>query len=155
MASLPTILFAADGSDQSRHTITYLRRILSPNEVYLELFHVRAEVPEAFFDGGETSSTAAYETEIETWKSSRGIQINQFMDFEPCGIQTTGISHSHFKRENQPCERHLHRSGYPRGRRHYRRPPRHLCGGRLFHGACHAKNPLPGFQQGHLDRVAR
>ena len=80
MVSLPTILVAVDGSDQSRHTITYLSRILSPNEVALELFHVRAEVPEAFFDEGETTATAAYETEIQTWKSSRGTQINRFMD---------------------------------------------------------------------------
>lgn len=80
MASLPTILVAVDGSDQSRRTITYLTRILSPDDAGLELFHVRAEVPEAFFDEGETASTAAYETEIETWKSSRSTQINRFMD---------------------------------------------------------------------------
>ena len=80
MASLPTILVAVDGSDQSMHTISYLSRILSPNEVGLEFFHVRAEVPEAFFDEGETAATATYETEIETWKNSRDTQINRFME---------------------------------------------------------------------------
>jgi hypothetical protein len=80
MATLPKILVAVDGSDQSRHMITYLSRILSPKDVSLDLFHVRSEVPEAFFDEGETAATAAYETEIATWKASRGTQIGRFMD---------------------------------------------------------------------------
>jgi nucleotide-binding universal stress UspA family protein len=80
MATLPKILVAVDGSDQSRHTITYLSRILSSKDVGLELFHVLTEAPEPFFDESATAATAAYETEIATWKASRGTQISRFMD---------------------------------------------------------------------------
>jgi nucleotide-binding universal stress UspA family protein len=105
MASQATILVAVDGSDQSRRTIAYLSRILSPNEVGLELFHVRAEMPEAFFDEGETASTAAYETEIKAWQSSRGTQINRFMEdaqkaFIGAGFPTGRVSVSIQPRKN-------------------------------------------------------
>ena len=97
MASPPTILVAVDGSDQSRQTIIYLSRILSPNAVGLELFHVQAEMPEALFDEGETAATADYETEIETWKSNRGSHINRFMDdaqktFIDAGFQSGSVA---------------------------------------------------------------
>lgn len=105
MVSLPKILVAVDGSDQSMHTITYLSRILSPKDVDIELLHVLAGAPEPFFDESATAGSAAYETGIETWKSSRGIRINRFMDdaqksFIGAGFPSGSVSVSVQPRKN-------------------------------------------------------
>jgi hypothetical protein len=50
-------------------TVDYLGRTLSEKRVALELFHILSEVPEPFFDMGETS--AAFESEFGNWKSNR------------------------------------------------------------------------------------
>ncbi len=91
MASLPTDLVAVDGSDQSMHTIAYLSRILSPKDAGLELFNVLAEVPEPFFDERATAGSAAYEPEINKWKSSRSIQIDRFMEMAQKKFMVAGF----------------------------------------------------------------
>lgn len=80
MASVPVILVAVDGSEQSMHTITYLSHILSSKSVAIELFHVLTEAPESFFDQGEMEGTADFEAPIEKWKGSRALRMEQFMD---------------------------------------------------------------------------
>jgi hypothetical protein len=52
-------------------SVDYLGRTLSEKRVALELFHVLYEVPEPFFDLGETSAAAAFESEFGNWKSNR------------------------------------------------------------------------------------
>jgi hypothetical protein len=64
MTTLPVILVAVDGSDPCMDAINYISRILSPNHIHIELFHVRAEAPEAVFDLGGDDGTTAYEGEI-------------------------------------------------------------------------------------------
>jgi nucleotide-binding universal stress UspA family protein len=102
MGSLPTILVAVDGSDQSRHTITYLSRILSSKEVGLELYHVLAEAPEPFFDESAVAGTTAYEPEIDKWKRSRSIQIDQFMAMAQKTFIATGFPPSRVSISVQP-----------------------------------------------------
>ena len=79
MATVPLILAAVDGSDQSLQTVTYLSRILSPAHVGVELFHVLSEAPETVFDLGELGGAAAFEAQIGQWRTDRKAQINQFM----------------------------------------------------------------------------
>lgn len=79
MASLPVILVAVDGFDQSRNTIDYLSRILSKEHVAIDLLHILAEAPEPFFDLGETEEVAAYDAQLNQWKKSRGERIELFM----------------------------------------------------------------------------
>ncbi len=79
MATEPVILAAVDGSEQSMNTINYLSRILSPENIRIELFHVLTEAPETLFDQGETEQLAAYGEEIGQWTSHRGSKIDQFM----------------------------------------------------------------------------
>ena len=80
MASVPVILVAVDGSEQSMHTVAYLSRVLSPKNAGIELFHVLAEAPESFYDQGETEGTTDFEAPIEKWKGSRALRMDQFMD---------------------------------------------------------------------------
>jgi nucleotide-binding universal stress UspA family protein len=80
MVTVPVILAAVDGSDQSMRTMVYLSRILSPRNVGIELFHVLAEVPESFFDFGEIDEAPTYESEIGQWKGSRSQYIDRFME---------------------------------------------------------------------------
>jgi nucleotide-binding universal stress UspA family protein len=80
MATVPVILVAVDGSEQSMHTVAYLSRVLSPKNVGIELFHVLAEAPESFYDQGETEGTADFETPIEKWKGGSALRMDQFMD---------------------------------------------------------------------------
>lgn len=79
MATAPVILAIVDGSDQSTNTVAYVGRTLSSKNVAIELFHVLAEAPEPLFDLGENRETAAFETQILKWKSSRSYQIDRFM----------------------------------------------------------------------------
>lgn len=79
MASLPVILVAVDGSDQSRNTIDYLSRILSREHVAIDLLHILAESPEPFYDLGETEEVTAYDEQLDQWKKSRGERIELFM----------------------------------------------------------------------------
>lgn len=97
MATTPAILVAVDGSDQSRNTIDYLSRILSREHVAIDLLHVLAEVPEPVFDLGETEEIAAYDAQINQWKSSRGERIDRFMQaaqktFVNAGFPSESIS---------------------------------------------------------------
>ncbi len=80
MAALPVILVPVDGSDPCMHTLTYLSRILAPNQVGIELLHVRAETPEAVFDLGGADGDAAYEAEVGSWNDWNGTQLLGFMD---------------------------------------------------------------------------
>jgi nucleotide-binding universal stress UspA family protein len=80
VATLPVILAAVDGSNQSANTIAYLSRILSPENVRIELFHVLTEAPESVFDQGETEEIAAYGEEIGQWTSRRTMYIDRFME---------------------------------------------------------------------------
>ncbi|MBC2713281.1 MAG: universal stress protein [Desulfosarcina sp.] len=80
MATLPVILVAVDGSNQCMDTITYISRILSPNQINIELFHVKTEAPEAVFDLGGAEGFSTYEAEISNWNSLYGTQIQDFMD---------------------------------------------------------------------------
>jgi nucleotide-binding universal stress UspA family protein len=79
VATVPVILAPVDGSDQSMSTVAYLSRTLSSKNAIIELFHVLAEAPEPFFDQGATQETAAFESQIGKWKSSRSSQIDRFM----------------------------------------------------------------------------
>jgi nucleotide-binding universal stress UspA family protein len=98
MATLPVVLVAVDGSDQCLQTITYLSRILSPNEIGIKLFHVSAEAPEAVFDLIGSGSSAD-EAEISNWRDLKGTQIQAFVDkarnvftnagFPPGAVNTT------------------------------------------------------------------
>jgi nucleotide-binding universal stress UspA family protein len=99
MTTLPVILVAVDGSDPSMDAINYISRILSPNQINIELFHVRPEAPEAIFDLGDDDGTAAYEAEISKWNNLKGTEIQAFMDkarnvftnagFRPDAVNTT------------------------------------------------------------------
>ena len=80
MTTLPEFLVAVDGSDAGMHAVTYLSRILSPNQVRIELFHVRAEAPEAVFDLGGGEGANAYEAEINNWINQDGNQTQEFVD---------------------------------------------------------------------------
>jgi nucleotide-binding universal stress UspA family protein len=80
MTTVPLILAAVDGSDQSLQTITYLSQILSPADVGVELFHVLSDAPEPLFDLGELEEAAAFEPQIGQWKAGRSLQIDRFME---------------------------------------------------------------------------
>jgi nucleotide-binding universal stress UspA family protein len=99
MTTLPVTLVAVDGSDSCMDAINYISRILSPSQTGIELFHVRAEAPEAVFDLGGDEGPAVYEAEISSWRDLKGTQIQAFMDkarkvftdagFPPDAVNTT------------------------------------------------------------------
>lgn len=79
MPHVPTILVALDGSDPSHDAAIYLSRILSPRRIAIDLFHVKAEAPEALFDSG-TDDRTAYAAEIGEWTRRKGDHIQTFME---------------------------------------------------------------------------
>lgn len=99
MTTLPVILMAVDGSEPCMDAINYISRILSPNQITIELFHVRAEAPEAVFDLGDDDGPTSYEAEISKWNDLKGNEIQTFMDkarnvfthagFPPDAVNTT------------------------------------------------------------------
>jgi nucleotide-binding universal stress UspA family protein len=94
MATVPVILAPVDGSDQSMSTVDYLGKTLSEKRVAIELFHVLSEVPEPFFDLGETSEAAAFQSEIGKWKSNRRSRIEGFMEQARKNLAMNGFSSS-------------------------------------------------------------
>lgn len=99
MTTLPVILVAVDGSDPCMDAINYISRVLSPNQINIELFHVRAKAPEAVFDLGADEASTSYEAEISKWSDRTGTQIHTFMEkarnvftsagFPPDAVNTT------------------------------------------------------------------
>jgi nucleotide-binding universal stress UspA family protein len=95
VATVPVILAPVDGSDQSMSTIAYLGRTLSEKNVAIEIFHVLSEAPEPFFDLDETCETAAFQSEIGKWKSSRSSRIERFMEEARKNLALSGFPASH------------------------------------------------------------
>ena len=95
MATVPVILAPVDGSDQSMSTIAYLGRTLSEKDVAIEIFHVLSEAPEPFFDLDETCETAAFQSEVGKWKSSRSSRIERFMEEARKNLALSGFPASH------------------------------------------------------------
>lgn len=79
MARLPAILVALDGSEPSLHVVDYLSRMLSPRNAAVELFHVKTDAPETFFDVG-LDDRAAYGEEIGEWTRHKGTRMQAFME---------------------------------------------------------------------------
>ena len=93
MTTPPVILVAVDGSGPCMDAITYISRILAPNQVNIELFHVRAEAPEAVFDLGGVDGSTTYETEISNWINQNGTQAEDFMDKAKKVLTEAGFPH--------------------------------------------------------------
>jgi nucleotide-binding universal stress UspA family protein len=73
------ILLALDGSEQSCTSVRYVGRVFS-KQTEVVLFHVKAEVPEAFRDLAVDPSTGKKEYPLQIWRIHQQDIINEFME---------------------------------------------------------------------------
>ena len=80
MTTAPVILVGVDGSAPCMQAVGYISQMLSPEEVAIELFHVRTEAPETVSDIGDMERSSVYAAEIGNWVNQKDAQIHEFMD---------------------------------------------------------------------------
>ena len=73
------ILLALDGSEQSCTAVRYVGRVFSKQSEVV-LFHVEAEVPEAFRDLAVDPSAGKHEYPLGMWRIHQRNMINEFME---------------------------------------------------------------------------
>ena len=72
------ILLALDGSDQSLVAVRYISKVIS-KQAETALFHVVAEIPEAFRDMNVDRSTGEVDYPLKSWKDHQKEIVNEFM----------------------------------------------------------------------------
>ena len=78
MKKHPKILLALDGSDRSFAASSYLGKMLL-KQAKIVLFHVMAEVPEAFRDVGADPLTEKENYPLSVWRTHQEEIIHEFM----------------------------------------------------------------------------
>jgi nucleotide-binding universal stress UspA family protein len=73
------ILVAVDGSDQADEAVRYVSKALPLQRTEVTLFHVMAEVPEAFLDIGKTKDFGAEVMKTTAWIEHEEHRVNQFL----------------------------------------------------------------------------
>jgi len=80
MAIKPLVLLAVDGSPKTMPAVVYISQLIDPKRVAVELFHVKADAPEAIFDLFGDEGISHYAQEIGQWAALGSTNISQFME---------------------------------------------------------------------------
>ncbi len=80
MVTKPKVLLAVDGSPQSMLSVVYVSQMVDPKQIAVELFHVKADAPEAIFDLVGEEGKTLYAEEIGQWAAEASSNIDRFME---------------------------------------------------------------------------
>ena len=80
MTTKPVVLLAVDGSPQSMLAVVYISQLIDPKRVAVDLFHVKADAPEAIYDLVGDEGISHYAQEIGQWAALASTSIGRFME---------------------------------------------------------------------------
>jgi len=95
MVTKPKVLLAVDGSPQSMLSVVYVSQMVDPKQIAVELFHVKADAPEAIFDLVGEEGKTIYAEEIGQWAAEASSNIDHFMEEAEAVFINAGFPAAH------------------------------------------------------------